>query len=184
MISCLGFIFSCLVLPCLTNLQEYKQHLGEEQNHAVVKQVWQGQRRETWGNAGNSSTSVQVWTLKRTEVRMKVKKVLNCSRTRANKAGAQIKYCKAKKGGYKKYHKRPKELSGWPLRTGRGSSRQGRCQRTLCIKRTLESVAKITDRLSEPIAERCSPTKKNTENGGHSTSGSSSADLCQVKYQT
>ena len=38
-------------------------------------------------------------------------------------------------------------------------------------------------RLSEPIAERCSPTKRNTEHGGQSTSGSSSADLCQMKYQ-
>lgn len=55
---------------------------------------------------------MQVQTLKTTEVRTKVNEVLNCRRTRVNKAEAQIKYCKASDKNTKSITKIPKELSG------------------------------------------------------------------------
>lgn len=52
------------------------------------------------------------------------------------------------------------------------------------IRRTLKSVTKITDRLPEPVAEICSPTKRSSEYGGQSTSGGCSVFCYQVQGQT
>lgn len=87
-------VLPCLVLPCLTSLQENEQHLGEEENQTVVTEnetCMEVEVRKCWkvGKSKQHMVYASIDTLKKTKARQKVREVLNRSRMRAKKAEAR-----------------------------------------------------------------------------------------------
>lgn len=110
---------------------------------------------------------------------------MNCSTTRANKADVQIKYCKARTRRIQKASQENRtDFLDDLTRMADEAAGKNDVKECYVIRRILKSVTKITDRLPEPVAEICSPTKRSSEHGGQSTSGGCSVFFCQVQYQT
>ena len=174
----------------LASLQENEEHLSEGKDQTAVKQLWQGVKdawRETCEDTlGRKSKQHRAFasldTLNKIEVRKKAKEVLNCSKTRVRNQKLRPNTPEPRRRLNEALDRR--DFVNSLAKQAEEAAGKGGMKEFYSITRTLAGAKKIPDRPVRSKIRECSPTKRSSEKGGQTTSGSCLTDPRRARFPT